>query len=760
MDWKTASAFYEDRLTSVLEVYKYAVALGRLPQARVSHELLDNLHAEAEYARKQIKRLKSRQFKIAVVGLEKAGKSTFINAWLDCDLLPAKAARCTFTTTQIFSVANDREQRLEVKVKSEEQFKKLIGYLEEENAKEDLKTIEEYADLLRQVREDGDLHIPFSRLEEIKQYLTKYVADEKYAHSVLEARLYTSKLAQAEGIIFYDVPGLDSGLTKHVDEAREMLADCDAVILIQRFTSLREKELDIIKFTESGDINIPVSDKLFVFLSRIDAQATPQSLQQHVEEACSDWSKRTQLPRERIVYGSAGAYLVLNNLAEQQTQIEIGEANSIKAKLAQLFTDLNEDELVSNATGIELIKEKVFDYINSDRVSILTKRCETTIANIMNYSKQIYETVASKFPDDPEAAKKYEENKRRIDFSEWWQQQWQILKADLQQYFDRNVANINADSESFLVERLHHEYSSIVKSTISKLKEKALLDKELIFAANSNPVFDKANANFRWRENLYSDVRNTLDTIASQLALELQNDAIKFTDYMTGLLWGSKEVKERLVDRSSDYYLEIVKTSLSVLFLRFARPVAEALIRGPVNSDTRSEIVKTLGADIDIVDNYYCGELEPFRVLRRYVKYGPELIFQSETRQRLFGNQEIPQDLSDEIYTYVNSSPDALTPQDQVVVEVLSDLRAFEEYLLSAIFYAAGFESYFIQEIKGLVDSFRDKEGTWLGVATNEWLQENQLLLQILPPHLRTKNIDLEVSDRLRQLSISLKSFA
>jgi hypothetical protein len=61
------------------------------------------------------------------VGLEKAGKSTFINAWLECDLLPAKGGRCTFTTTQIYSVKNEAEQRLEVQPRTEAQFIHLLN---------------------------------------------------------------------------------------------------------------------------------------------------------------------------------------------------------------------------------------------------------------------------------------------------------------------------------------------------------------------------------------------------------------------------------------------------------------------------------------------------------------------------------------------------------------------------------------------------------------------------------------------------------
>ncbi|MEH2024526.1 hypothetical protein [Nostoc sp.] len=98
-----------------------------------------------------------------------------------------------------------------------------------------------------------------------------------------------------------------------------------------------------------------------------------------------------------------------------------------------------------------------------------------------------------------------------------------------------------------------------------------------------------------------------------------------------------------------------------------------------------------------------------------------------------------------------------ISPQDDVTFEVENDINAFEEYLRAAIFEAAGFESYCIQELKGLIDSFREKQGTWTGIAHNEWLQENPLLLAEIPPELRSQESNLEVSDRLRQLSTVLK---
>lgn len=763
MDWKTASSYYEARLTDALNIQRHAVNLANLPQAEVPARLKEVLLQEAEPTRRQLERLKKREFRIAVVGLEKAGKSTFINAWLQCDLLPAKGGRCTFTTTQIYSVENESEQRLEVQARTEEEFINLLKELEKVGAKEDLNTIRANEITLQQVRREGNLTFPFTRLEDIREPLKKYVADEKYAHAVLEARLYTNKLAQAEGIVFYDVPGLDSGLAKHVDEAQAMLSDCDAVILVQRFTSLREKELEIIKFTELGDKNVTVADKLFVFLSRIDSLGSAEALKTHIEEASQDWLKRAKLPPERIVYGSAGAYLILNGLAGEQTKLEIGDASNIEAQLKRLTGITDEETLNKNGTGIPEIKEKIFNYINTERVSILKKRCEASIHKIFSNSEQIYITVSKKYPENPEEAKLFEENNRRVFFTEWWNQKWETIKADLQKYYEYSVVNKSLDSsnaKSFTqIEKFRQRYLQIVDNEMQKLREETFKKKDTIFLANSNPEFDRMKANFAWRDDLYGDISKLLSAIAHQLALELKDEALKLVEYMTSLLWESNQVKPRLIENSEEYFLAKLENSLSVLFLRFARPVAEALIRGPVNSDTRNKIIKSLGVDIEIIDNYYSGEEAAFRVLKKYVKYGSDLLFNSEIRQQVLGVTGIATQIAGVAAQIVGDfSKDIKSPQEEAVVfEVGNDISAFEEYLIYAIFSAAGFESYCIQELKGLVDSFRNKEGTWTGVALNEWLQGNSLLFAEIPDNLKSQESNLEVSERLRQLSIALK---
>ena len=755
MDWKTASSYYETRLSEALNVQRHALNLANLPQAEIPSDLKEILLQEAEPARRQLERLRKREFRIAVVGLEKAGKSTFINAWLECDLLPAKRARCTFTTTQIYSVANDTEQRLEVQVKTEEQFISLLNELETKpKTQQDIETIERNKKTLQQVRREGNRTFPFTRLEDIKESLKKYVADEMYAHSVLEARLYTNKLAQAEGIVFYDVPGLDSGLAKHVDEAQHMLSDCDAVILVQRFTSLREKELEIIKFTEQGDKNVTVADKLFVFLSHIDSFDDSQDLQNHIEEASQEWLKCAKLPRDRIVSGSARAYLILNGLTEKQTQSEIGDVTNIQSDLQRLTGITDEENLNKNVTGISEIKQKIFNYINTERVSILQKRCEASINNILKSSENIYTLVDKKYSDNPEQARQFEEGKQRILFTEWWGKKWELIKGDLNKFYGDSILQIDLDDVipySITTEKFKKRYLEIVANEMQQLKEETFRKRDIIFDDFPPGYFDPAEANIRWRKSLYSDITQLLHSIACQLAFELKEQALDLVEYMTTLLWKSNHVKEKLIDKSEDYFLSKLEHSLSTLFLRFARPVAELLIRSPLYSHTRKQIIKKIGIDIEILDNYYSGQEPAFQVLKKYANNGFKLLFDPEVREKVLGIAEVVTNTNvsgqvlgvaglvtntnvsgqvlgiaqgiAKVFTVVALDINNYSPQESVTFEVENDLSALEEYLRYAIFDAAGFESFCIQEFNGLINSFREKEATWTGVAINEWLQ-------------------------------------
>ena len=369
----------------------------------------------------------------------------------------------------------------------------------------------------------------------------------------------------------------------------------------------------------------------------------------------------------------------------------------------------DQETLNQTGTGIPEIKEKIFNYINNERVDILKKRCEAFLDTVISTSKEIYTQVSEKCPENPEQAKKSAENNQRVLFTEWWNSKWIVIKADLQEYYDTSIvvkSLNNSTINSFAkIDNLEKRYLEIVSKHMEKLREETLKKRKNIFLANSNPEFDRMKANFAWRESLYNDISKLVSSIAKELALELQNETLSLVEYMTSLLWGSNQVQSRLIEKSEEYFLFKLENSLSVLFLRFARPVAEALIRGPVNSDTRSKVIKSLGVDIEIIDNYYYGEEPAYKILKRYVKYGTDLIFNPEIREQVLGIKEPVKPNS------TNTTSKFNTEQEAVIFEVENDINAFEEYLKFAIFNAANFESFCIQEFKGLIDSFREKEG-------------------------------------------------
>lgn len=396
---------------------------------------------------------------------------------------------------------------------------------------------------------------------------------------------------------------------------------------------------------------------------------------------------------------------MLNRLASSQTRSEIGHLDAVQSRLAHVTDCKNLEELSQQPTGIPEVKARIETYINSERVSVLQKRCQASIQTTLNTAKEIYHLVHQRYPENPEEAKQREEEAQRIEFTQWWERKWDKIRADLQDFF--NATGTSEDSSlqfnaSASLEQLRQRYLQVLEEEMQTLRQESLNKRDVIFKANANPVFDRAKANIEWREDLYNDVKRHLEAISNQLAVELQEQCSILIAYMTEQLWGSSQVESRLI-KNSDHYLDKLQHSLRVLFLRFARPVADALIRGPLNSDTRQGIIQNLGVDIEILDNYYSGEEKALRVLKRYANHGFKLLVDTALRQEIFGIRELT--------TLVEAFDGFHSPEDEVIFEVDTDIKVFEEYLQFAVFNAASLDVYALQELQGLLDKFRELKG-------------------------------------------------
>lgn len=774
MNWKTASENYAHQLQKALNVQRFALDLANLSivsQLGISSEQKAKLKQAGENAEKQMHRLKKGEFRIAVVGLEKAGKSTFVNAWLGSDLLPAKTARCTFTTTQIYSVTSDDEQRLVTVPKTQVQYQAYQDDLivqsksqdkgAAQNAEKDLKVMSQHYSTLQEILSEGKKTYNFSSgLEEIKPIISRYVADEKYAHAMQEVQLYTSKLAAVDGVVFYDVPGLDSGLAKHIEESKEMLADCDAIILVQRRDiDLKAHEQDLIKFGEKGDPYLKLADKLFVFWGQIDLLPSKEALENDWQQLLEKW-KAFEIPEHRIVRGSAGADLVLQGYAIAK----VGSLEQTQNKM-QILSGLSETHNLRQATGIAELQKRIQTYLDNERTGLLEKRCNAMIQEILETATKIYQTVAAVYPEDPEQAKRAQDETNTLAFQDWWGRRWQKMRADVNNRFKDGSKISIQNRQAFRV-----RYQELVKEKINVIPSRQLDERQQIFDSVSNPIFDAAKSNIVWREKLYSDVRVMMRILSENLAYELQQEALEIIETLENQLWGSKRVKGKLIDNEKTY-MTLLEHSLNTLFMRFARPVVDLLIRAPIGSDTRRAMRTDIGADIEIIDNYYSGGEPALEQFRKYASHGVQLLTDSKKRKEVLGEK-----VSDVIGSLIEITPygkitvaaasmlnNEATPvnkQEAMIAEVEADIRVLEHYLIHGIFEAAGFSAFCKQELNQLRDSFLDDANVyfWNGVVQNEWKAGNAALLQELPPNLRSLEFNIETSERLKQLGIALKA--
>ena len=609
---------------------------------------------------------------------------------------------------------------------------------------------------LREIISEGKKRHDFINLIDIKTTLIRYVADERYAHAMQEARLYTSQLAAVDGVVFYDVPGLDSGLAKHIEESKEMLADCDAIILVQRRDiDLKAHEQDLIKFGATGDPYLKLADKLFVFWGQVDLQPSKEVLQDNWQQLLGKWAA-VEIPEHRIVSGSAGAHLVLQGKEIPQ----VGTLEQTLEKMASLTGLTSHEDLIKHATGINELQNRIRNYLDNERTALLKKRCDGMIGDILKTARDIYQTVAAVYPEDPEQAKRAQSDNNNIEFSQWWHNRWQKIQADVNNRFkDGNEQSIK-NRQLFKA-----RYEELVKEKINVLPTRQLEQRQITFDSVSNPVFDAAKANIAWREKLYSDVRVMTAELARNLALELQQEALNLIAELEKQLWGSKTVKTKLVQNET-IYVSLLEHSLNTLFLRFVRPVVELLIRAPVGSTTRKEARKKMGADIEIIDNYYSGGEPALKHLCKDVSHGVLLLTDEATRKDVLNifAPVVENIISETPYAKIalntvkhisnGINETVVNEQDTMISEVEADIRVLEHYLIYGIFEASGFSAFCQQELDTLRDSFLDVNirGYWTGVVQNEWQAGNVELLKELPVNLQSFQFNTETSDRLKQL--------
>lgn len=283
-------------------------------------------------------KLKNNEFEIAIVGLEKAGKSSFSNAFIENSLLPTDQGRCTYTST---CIAYNSYDIAEISFYTKEEFARnfsdklrKIGIENPEKYSFELLTKQQYEQLFQKLdigkqklygsTLNQDILDTIEQKESISSYLGNpmqqfkgeafeefkgFIKEPSKAIAVKEITIGSKLLERMPNALIYDIPGFNSPTEMHQQQTRIRMKSADAIVIIAKADepSLTGEVLDI--FRECDNDGTVLKDKLFVFANKADRANISKNIEITYEEWINKRNILEEKHKERIFFGSSNAHL-------------------------------------------------------------------------------------------------------------------------------------------------------------------------------------------------------------------------------------------------------------------------------------------------------------------------------------------------------------------------------------------------------------------------------------------------------------------
>ncbi|OQY18316.1 MAG: hypothetical protein B6I36_07235 [Desulfobacteraceae bacterium 4572_35.1] len=794
---ESAISEYIEKLRSTQKIYDAVRDVCNIPDLNVvdKKNIVEQLKREIAPLNKQLKRLERNEFVVAVVGLEKNGKSTFVNSWLKYDFLPSEDKRCTLSTTKLYSTTGS-EHRVKVSVISRDQFNQNIADLKaisaenstserSQRAKADLSQIEQYKTSLLQLIENGVEDVVSAEFSDIADALQMYIAEPRYAYAVDTVEVHTPRVIREEGVVFYDVPGLNSGFEVHEIESAKMLGDCDAVILIQDSgrPSAEASEQKLAKFASEAEEHLPVKEKMFIFMNKCD-QITQDQVNANREEASTDWYNRHGISKDRIYVGSALAYLLTNaEYVSERTQARHSENKDIilQGVCRSKGMPFPDDENVTQASAIEVLRHAVEKFIKEDRIRLIEVRCNPAIRTILQLGKKILNVANARYPDRlDEAERRYLES-WEIRFQEW------VDKYILRDVYERINTTFRDELDSESAEK--KLYQVYVELVAQKLEPVVLTEEKVqkFLDINREPRLRPERANDQVRTQTNIEVSKALKELGDALAEKIYDQLGRVLEAMTTELWGDLRVEEKLIE-SREIFERKLKAGIDALLTRFSRPLIEATLVTPRGEIGRKDTLKKVSKDLNALASYNVVSIPPPESRPEKEEATEEADIGSKqekkgifTSKRGKSQNEEPEkkdkvetqyrqtDSAQKLIEFIDKQglhgkSETLSHEDETMIdqssalvkeEVIEDFNLMSDYLNKNVFFASGVTEFRAQEFRRLLDRFQVNAPAWRGITKNGFNRNDPKLMTVLPNDLKRTKFDeapLKILDRLRDV--------
>ena len=380
----------------------------------------------------QLKNLRNKisteTLKIMIAGQFKAGKSTSLNALLECDVLPAYSTPCTAVITEIYYAE---------KPKAVIEFKPDIKEIPDDLCDKAAKHINRHKPNVPPITIEATGTSP-DEIEdfrnELEDYLVIPMSDKDQEDSVVESpyklcQLYWPLELSKQGVVIIDSPGLNENQAR-TDTTLGYLREADMIFHV--LSALQCYGLADKSFVEQVKVVSSETPLLFM-VNRFD-----QLNKDRERDRVRDYVRKNVSPQS--TYGMEGVFF----LSAQEA----------------LDGKLEHDDSKLNSSGFVDFEKKVADIINRERgkiklgnVKVLNEKLNSIITDEIPSLKTLLSKTAE------ELAKKLKNNDKEFKKLD------EILQR-MEQTVIKGIARIERDVKSGLNEKISDFISSQLKNVI------------------------------------------------------------------------------------------------------------------------------------------------------------------------------------------------------------------------------------------------------------------------------------------------------
>ena len=610
---------YIEKLKAQVDTINKILKMGE--NTVVGSETQKKLTKLKDNASALLRKLETGAYEIAIVGLEKAGKSTVANAMMENNFLPSKDARCTFTSTKIEYNSEDKEDCAYVEFYKSEVFNKdfknklkVLGIEDADKYSYDTLELSSYRGLFDRLSEatrmlyaqslNIDIEDIIRNRESIKSSLgssvkpfgadaiegnklEEYITSPRTAYAVKEVTIKSKRLGKMQNAVIYDVPGFNSPTELHKIQTKERMEAADAIVIVANgeHPSVVGETLKILKESDSDGNRL--DDKLFVFANRIEMA---DDVEANIQETKNEWIKKYGFIEynhsERIIFGSARAHLESCGVKEQGNVFA-----AFKKKEAQL----------PNGDGIDALRTALENYNATERFAVLKRR----INKINNDIYGILKEISEHYTDDNYVAYGIEHLEMLDGYLSGSRKNCEEglkrLRRDIQVYMETNKP-ISNDITEHIVQTVTKEKYSITDEEVEKVK----LD--IVFAGS---VDDTERLEARLRESkfrqMYDEgfskeiikIADKYHTIYSKQILDTILAAIGVSTNSPYFNPLNEELKERLTCFRKEFKLDNKEEDngysiYQSLLERFSRDIYEILINSQYGNERLAKFYESI----------------------------------------------------------------------------------------------------------------------------------------------------------------------